>query len=168
MRKLAEEGVVMPVPAGITSMGAAAYNCGTTVLTFNNPRPHVGGQRPTLTRNFIVYLELAMQAKHDAKIQGYCRSIHVAPRTTDGTQVTYAGPAATALAPGGFYRTRAATAANVVKNQMVTRWQGGTTFVPGTRVDASVQAHVQADGYRYEVSYWYDGNDIYVLFHTYP
>jgi hypothetical protein len=56
---------------------------------------------------------------------------------------------------------------------MIARWQqpqapGTSAFTVGTRVDAAVQMQLQQDGYQYEVSYWYDSHDIYVLFHCYP
>jgi hypothetical protein len=44
---------------------------------------------------------------------------------------------------------------------------GAAVFTPGNRVDAFVQSVMQHDGYRHEISYWYDGQDIYVLFHCY-
>jgi hypothetical protein len=123
-----------------------------------------------------------MQSKHDGIIRGYCQNIHVESRRADGTQVVHnfvTGP--TALA--GFYPGKGQVAVEVVAAQMEERWNAQTqgprapVFVrptPGAlgssraRVDASVQSQVQRDRYSYDISYWYDGPDIYVLFHCYP
>lgn len=164
----------MPIPATITSMGQAAHLCGTFPLTLPNPNPS-RESRPELTRVFHVYLELAMQAKHDALLRAYCQRIGVQGRPRAGTQVEHRSTdtAGLVLAPGGFYTERAETAADVVRDQMVSRWSqpqrpGEPVFAPGTRTDAAVQAQVQDDDYRYEISYWYDAPDVYVLFHCYP
>jgi hypothetical protein len=164
----------MPVPQAIQAMNQSAYLCGTFQLQFANPQ---GGHGPRAnpTRNFHVYLEIGMQSKHDELMRGHCQAIHVAARRQDGTQVRHAqgATAATVLAPAGFYSQKARIAADVTKNQMVARWQqpqvaGQSVFTPGVRVDAGVQMKLQNDGFQYEISYWYDGNDIYVLFHCYP
>jgi hypothetical protein len=164
----------MPVPQAIQAMNQSAYLCGTFQLQFANPH---GGQgiRAQMTRNFHVYLEIGMQSKHDELMRGHCQAIRVQARRQDGTQVPHSrgATAATVLAPGGFYSQKARIAANVVKDLMIARWQqpqvaGQAAFTPGTRVDAGVQMKLQSDGFQYEISYWYDGNDIYVLFHCYP
>jgi hypothetical protein len=153
-------------------MGASAYDCGVIQHQFANPNA-AGGGRAQLTRSFHVYLELTMQSKHDRLIYGYCLAHQVEGRRQDGTQIP-ATAGATALARlGGFYVTRAQTAAAAAAAHMVGRWQapqvqGRQVFRQGERVDAAVQAVQQADGYYYELSYWYDGTDIYVLFHCYP
>jgi hypothetical protein len=163
----------MPIPAEITGMNQAAKLVGTFPLQFNNPNPRTAG-RAQLTRTFHVYLEVAMQAKHDALMRGYCQRIGVQGRPQAGSQITGHGTNADAvLGNGGFYEARAQTAADAVKTQMVARWgqqqqQGQQVFTPGQRVDAAIQSQVQNDNYRYEISYWYDGDDVYVLFHCYP
>ena len=162
----------MAVPRAITDMGASAHDCGDFDLTFDNPKEDASAGRTQLTRSFHVYLELAMQAKHDQIISGYCRTVDVQPRKQDGAQVKNSG-ANGAAALAGFYVTKAETAAEVAKDHMVKKWanqaQGAApVFTPGVRVDAAVQNTVQSDDYSYEISYWYDGQDIYVLYHCYP
>jgi hypothetical protein len=166
----------MPVPAGITSMGISAHRLATITRQFNNPSAQAAAGRAQLTRNFLVYLELAMQAKHDALMRGYCQSIGVVGRAQDGTQVRHAANATAngVLTGAGFYGQKAGIAADIARDHMVAKWRqtasipGQAVFTPGTRVDASVQMQVQSDGFQYEVSYWYDEQDIYVLFHCYP
>ena len=160
----------MPVPHEITNMLDTVQLCGTFPRTFGNPKPAPGTTRTQITKTFRVYLELVMQAKHDVLISGHCKSLKLTPRRTDGSQITHRGaPTATALlGAGGFYEARAGQATDTVLAQMITKWQGGTTFTVATRVDASVQGVVQTDGYRYELSYWYDNADVYILFHCYP
>jgi hypothetical protein len=151
-------------------MGTSAKNLTPQPIqiTFNNPHPHAGGQRATLTRNFYVYLELTMQCKHDGLLRGYCPSIGVVARKKDGTQVQYADATPqTALA--GFYTQKARIAAEVACDHMAGKWRRAVApvFTPGTRVDASVQNQVQHDRHQYKLSHRYDGQDIYVLFHVY-
>jgi hypothetical protein len=164
----------MPVPQEIFNMHQAAHLCGQFPLQFPNPQGGAGA-RAQITRNFHVYLEIGMQSKHDALMRGYCNQIHVVSRREDGTQVKHAAgaTAGTVLQAGGFYAQKAGIAANIIKTQMAARWQqvqvpGQSVFTPGHRVDAGVQSQIQTDRYRYEISYWYDGQDIYVLFHCYP
>lgn len=163
----------MPVPKAITDMGKSAYACGDFQLTFDNPNESATHGRSRLTRNFHTYLELTMQAKHDELMRGYCRAIDVEGRRKQGAQVTYAQSTTAQAALAGFYRGKAAIAANVVLGQMAEKWRtqstpGQEVFTTGVRVDAGVQSETQDDGYGYEISYWYDGQDIYVLFHCYP
>jgi hypothetical protein len=160
----------MPVPQAITQMGASAHLCGTFPLPFNNPKA-TAANRTQLTRNFLVYLEVAMQSKHDANMRAYCNTVNVAPRRADGTQVKSGADGPQALAV--FYVIKSRTAAEVTRDQMVQKWQSqGNTetdvFTPGVRVDASIQKKVQTDNFQYEISYWYDNQDIYVLHHCYP
>lgn len=162
----------MPVPKAITAMGKSAHFCGDFPLTFDNPNDPATGGRSRLTRNFHVYLELTMQAKHDALIRGYCQKIKVEGRREDGAQVRHAKGATAETALAGVYGEKAEIAATVVLAQMIEKWQksvpGREVFTPGVRVDAAMQSETQSDGYGYEISYWYDGDDIYVLFHCYP
>ena len=115
-----------------------------------------------------------MQAKHDAVIGAHCRTLKLQPRATDGTQIRHGIPNATGLQVlAAFYRTAAQVAAEVARDHMIARWRlpqrpGQSTFTPGERVDAAVQMQVQRDGNQYELSYWFDSLDIYVLFHVYP
>lgn len=164
----------MPVPVAISSMRQSANLNGRFPITFPTPKKAEDG-RTQITRNFHVYLELTMQCKHDPLMIGYCHQINVIARAQDGTQVrhTPGSTAASVLAPGGFYAQRALKAADVTKTIMVAKWgkpqlPGRPVFTPGKREDASVQMDIQSDGYQYEISYWYDGPDIYVLYHVYP
>lgn len=163
----------MPVPKTITDMGKSAHNCGTFPLTFDNPNEPATSGRSQLTRNFHVYLELTMQAKHDELMRGYCRKIDVEGRPKKGAQIPHAKTTTAEAALAGFYVDKAAIAADVVLKQMAEKWRtqstpGQEVFTPGVRVDAAVQSETQSDGYGYEISYWYAGNDIYTLFHCYP
>ena len=161
----------MPLPAALAAMGISAYHTADVSLPLSNPKAGTAG-RTTLNRNFRVYLEVAMQAKHDANMRSYCDGAGIAKRSMAGTQVPNSG-ANGAAALQGFYKTKSTVAATVARDQMQTKWaaqgpNGPLVFTPGTRVDASVQRVLQADGFRYEVSYWYDVQDIYVLYHCYP
>ncbi len=162
----------MPVPAAILGMGVSAHNCGNIQRVFANPRGGAGG-RVNLTRTFHVYLELTMQAKHDQLIAGYCHTVGAVARRQDGTQVRHPPRTTAVAALAGFYVLKAGVAADVTVANMTGRWQrqavgGAPVFTPGVRVDAGVQNQVQNDRYQYEISYWYDGDDIYVLYHCYP
>ena len=163
----------MPIPAAITNMGISVHNCGAFERTFNNPKHPSAGKRAELTRTFRAYLELTMQSKHDSVIRGECQRLGVQWRNANHSQITHNQGATADQVLSNFYAQRAGTAADVVRDQMVTRWQrpqaeGQVVFTVGVRVDAAVQRDAQADGYRYEISYWYDGQDSYVLFHSYP
>lgn len=168
----------MSVPAAITSLGKAAYDCGTFTIQFDNPNPGRESRRE-LARDFHVYLEVAMQAKHDAVMRGYCQQIGAQARRQDGTQVQHRPGETAESALRGFYTERAAVAAQAVKDQMVSRWEeaqpeGRPEFRSGERVDAAIQNQVQEDGFQYEISYWYEtrepaaSREVYVLFHCYP
>lgn len=165
----------MPVPHAILSMQQAAHLCGQFPLQLPNPKASLES-RAQLARNFHVYLEVGMQSKHDAVMQAYCKQINVEPRRPDGTQVDHpkGTTAQTILAPAGFYGVKARVAAEVARNHMLKVWQQQSplsqqpAFKPETRIDAGVQKQLQSDLYRYEVSYWYGGPDVYVLFHCYP
>lgn len=172
----------MPVPTPIVAMRQAAHLCGTFPLTFANPHP--GGGRAQITRNFIVYLEIGPQSKHDALMRGECQRLNVEGRPEAGTQIAHARGvnAATALAPGGFYAQRGQTAAGLAKDRMVLMWQqqpvgGNPVFQDHNtgagpnryhREDVGGQNVRRNDGYCYESSFWYEGQTIYVLFHCYP
>ena len=168
----------MPTPHGITSMGASARALAAIALAAGPQGARAGGN----IRTFHPYLELTMQSKHDAVVRGYCQQVGVTHRPQKGSQCNH-NHATGDQAFAGYYNLRAQVAAEVVKAQMEGRWinqpQGARTPVftrvtPGalgstqSRVDASVQNTVQRDNHQYDISYWYDGPDIYVLFHCYP
>ena len=171
----------MAIPAAILIMGRSAHLCGSFPLQVNNPKPDppkvVNGvptpaPRTQLARNFHVYLELTMQAKHDANMRGYCNTVQVVGRPQAGEQIRDSGLSGT-VALTGFYVVKSRMAAEVTRDQMIKRWKAqkpgaGPVFIPGVRVDASIQNEVQTDNYQYELSYWYDNQDIYVLYHCYP
>lgn len=159
----------MPVPAAIITMGASAHCVGRYLLQFHNPKVMQGG-RAQLTRNFIAYLEVAMQAKHDILLSGYCRTIGFDPRRSDGTQITHrrGTTAAQVLGMGGFYAQRGAIASEATLRSMLGKWTANETLNIGTRYDPAVLSRVQRDRYQYDISYWYDVQDIYVLFHCTP
>jgi hypothetical protein len=158
----------MPVPAAILQMGRSAHLCGAFALPVNTPSM----PRAQLTRNFHVYLELTMQSKHDANMRAYCQTVQVEGRRQDGNQVPNSGangPAALAI----FYVTKSQKAAEVTRDLMMKKWKlqkagAPNVYTPGVRVDASIQKDVQSDNYQYEISFWYDNQDIYVLYHCYP
>lgn len=159
----------MPPPADLLAMGLSAHRAPPIQLTVANP--HGVGGRATLQRTFHVYLELTMQCKHDAALSGYCRRLGVVTRATAGTQVNHGTTAELALA--GYYTTRARSADMVAWAAMTVRWNQPQvamrpTFERGRRYDAAMQRVVQPDGHRHEVSYWYDGDEVYVLYHAYP
>jgi hypothetical protein len=164
----------MPVPAEIQSMGKSVHLCGTFRRTFANPWPSEG--RRLLERDFQVYLEVGMQAKHDGLMREYCIANKLGGRRAQESQVAHeAGTTMEqALAADGFYAKKARIAAEIVLTQMSRKWKaqpqgpGPAVFTLGKRVDASVQGDKQPDGYQYEISYWYDSQYIYVLFHCYP
>jgi hypothetical protein len=161
----------MAIPVAITSMGRAAQRVSMLTLTFANPS--AGGRM--ISKTFYAYLEVGMQSKHDVLMRGYCDLVHVVKRDTDGNQVPHprGTTAAGALGPGGLYDVKGRKAADVVLTQMKEKWAkpqvaGTSVFTANTRVDASVQKVIQSDNYRYEVSYWYQDDGVYVLFHCYP
>ena len=154
----------MPVPKQISSMGAAAHFCGTFREQFQNPQ-QPQGSRGQLERRFDVYLEVAMQSKHDPLMRAHCNAIGVTGRRQDGTQLNTGANIAAALS--GFYVQRATTAARLARTQMTERWAGGHTFIAGAAVHAMVQSVVQLDGFQYELSYWYCTTETYILFHCY-
>lgn len=161
----------MPIPPALAAMGISAYHTADISLPLTNPKAATAS-RITLSRVFRVYLEVAMQAKHDANMRSYCDGMGIAKRNRDGSQVSNSG-ATGAAALQTFYRTKSTIAATIARDGMQTKWgaqgaNGAPVFTPGTRVDASVQRMLQTDGFRYEVSYWYDVQDIYVLYHCYP
>jgi hypothetical protein len=151
-------------------MGTAAHHLGTEQRTFLNPRGGAGG-RVSLTRTFHVYLELTMQAKHDAAIRGYCNSMRLQSRGISGTQVTTNWNSG--LAAVNWYQQKGTIAIDAAREHMAARWReqlptAAAVFRPGIRVDAAIQQMRQGDDFHYEVSYWYDGNETYVAFHCYP
>lgn len=161
----------MPVPNTITNMGNAAYQLPNINKTINNPKDP--GTRPTLTYTLHPYLEVACQSKHDATMRGYCLQNHIQPRPQAGSQVPNPNNWTANQMLSNFYPARAETAADVVMAKvsaaLAKNTPAGTVAIPiGQQIDAAVQAIMQADGYRYELSYWYDTRDIYLLFHCYP
>lgn len=162
----------MAIPQEILDMNEAAHLCGTFDHQFPNPNRDEGS-RAVVKLRFHVYLEVVMQSKHDWVLRGYCQKIKAVCREEKGTQVPHPKDATVEDVLGEFYAQRASMAADVVENQMRDRWekaqkQGDSVFPPGVQVNAAVQRHVQEDDYQYEISYWYEKPDVYVLFHCYP
>jgi hypothetical protein len=149
-------------------MRHSAHYCGAVQFPFANPNPgvHPGPQRTNLTRTFHPYLELTLQSKHCNFLRGYCQQHNVESRRRDGTQVPE--HTAACLAAGGFYEAKGRVLAAAIRDQMIQKWRNGTTFTPGVQVMAAIQMQRQSDGYCYEAGYWYDGQNIYILFHCYP
>lgn len=162
----------MPLPLEIRQSGDASYNCGNYYIGISNPKRQQG-ERATIYKNFKAYLELEMQSKHDQWVSGYCHSLQLSPRKQDGSQITHKKNATKQDVLDGFYNEKGRTASDVVVDIMKEKWSkptqsGESEFEQGKRYDAAVQKKKQSDNYRYEISYWYDVKDIYVLFHCYP
>lgn len=163
----------MGIPTTISSMGKAAYKLPDISKSIINPKS--AGTRTTLDYTLHPYLEVAFQSKHDATLYGYClrKDVNVKPRGTDGNQVPNKKNLTADQMLSDFYPERAQTAAEIVMQKVSAALTkdtptGSVAIRVGVQIDAAVQAIVQTDNYRYEVSYWYDTRDIYLLFHCYP
>lgn len=162
----------MPLPQKIQQLGQSAHKCGDFPRLFNNPAQQANAGRAQINRTFHVYLELCMQSKHDQLLSGYCKSLKLQPRKQQQTQIIHHGATAASVL-AGFYQQRAIVAADIARDEMIAKWrvgaaEGESVFTKGAQVDAAVQMDIQPDGYQYELSYWYDGPDVYVLYHCSP
>lgn len=158
----------MPIPKLISDTGKGYHHVGDYELKFKNPNQNTEN-RETLTRTFSAYLELQFQSKHDALIGGYCRSINIDPRRSDGSQIRHGSNAKAEDVLKGFYKEKGKIAADATLEQMIQTWKKGGHFKDGEQINAAIQRDVQSDDYQYEISYWYySGGEIYVLFHCYP
>jgi hypothetical protein len=129
--------------------------------------------RANVTKTFHAYLELYFQGKHDKKIITYCQSNKIECRTTDGTQVER--PKKDSSDIFEFYREKGQIACENASREMTEAWvsekkakTNNTVFVRGEKNVIAVQGVAQRDKYGYDVSFWYDGSEVYVTFHCYP
>src|SRR5215471_18563973 len=81
-------------------------------------------RKTTTTKTFIAYLEVGMQAKHDKKIQGYCKQNDIVGRATDGTHCPYTN----VNNPVAFYREKRMVASKVFSRIMRYKWAKATVY----------------------------------------
>jgi hypothetical protein len=157
----------MAVPNDINS--TAFQPLANVAIGYANPRVTTG-PRAQLQKNFFPYLELTMQSKHDGFLRGYCQSIRVTGRAQDGNQVGHG--LTTAPAVWTFYAGLSAVICDRVIQHMIARWRsaptGGNVSIQTGQVFLAQQKIIQSNGYRYEASYYYQPEGIYVPFHCYP
>lgn len=186
----------MPFPAALANAKLAYKALGRVDLSVRTANPETRINRETKQREanpranvdkvFFPYLELTMQAKHDGEIRGYLQahntrekekkaknknydSNEIDIRKQDGSQV----PSGSTANDFAFYRACGVIAAEICSEKMTEKWQSNqninnTVFVHGARNDCSVQSETQRDDYSYEVSFYYEPDGIYVVFHCYP
>lgn len=127
-------------------------------------------QRTTTSKTFHAYLELDYQAKHDKKIQAYCKEHDIGWRETDDDQVRR--PKNDPENIFAFYRDKGEIASEAVAEHMRQKWANNTgnntVFVRGQKNSQGFQRKTQSDGYGYDISFWYYSHEVYVAFHCYP
>lgn len=157
----------MAVPNDIASKAFQPLT--NLAIGYANPRVQ-NGPRAQLQKNFLPYLELTMQSKHDVFLRGYCVTIGVTRRAADGNQVVHG--LTTAAAVWTFYAGLSAVICDRVIQHMINRWSsapvGGNASIQTGQVFLAQQKVIQSNGYRYEASYYYEPEGIYVPFHCYP
>jgi hypothetical protein len=164
--------LTMPVPQAILDQGNNYHKTNVITIEFDAPRAGQGaGAAPRhLAKRFHCYVELYFQAKHSNLIRGYCDSKKIARRNDTGEMCVEGQTAEVALGASGFYAARSRTAADIVYHDMRRKWagpQGPGSIIGAGRHDCGVQKHIQADGFQYEVSYYYNG-EAYLFYHVYP
>lgn len=161
----------MHVPKAILDQGKNFHL--TSIITKEFAAPRAGqakGGKRHLTKRFHCYVELYFQAKHSYLIRGYCDSKGIPRRSDTGEMCVENETAEVALGANGFYAARSRTAADTVYHDMCRKWagpQGAGPIIGSDRQDCGVQKIVQADGYQYEVSYFYNG-EAHLFYHVYP
>lgn len=160
--------MIMPIPNVLTDV-TSYYPIGLQEQTFQNPNVH--GTRQNITRIFHPYLETYFQSKHDFVVRYYLMRNAWSYRNEAGNQIIHGQGVTFEQAIANFYINRAATAIQIVERQLVTGWGTNranvSVFPLGQHQYAAIQRILQPDGYRYELSYWYDGSDVYLSFHCY-
>jgi hypothetical protein len=160
----------MPIP-GVLNDPITYGQVWTGVLTVGqnvrNPQ-RAGG---VVTKTFRAYVENYEQSAHDRAMAAYVQRLGGRPRSPHRAQVN---PANNNPMPLAYYATHGQVASGLVAAEMQQRWTaaaaaGGnaTVFQPGQARTLTVQGIRQPDGYHYEVTMWYDVNDVYVAFHCY-
>lgn len=158
----------MPVPAAITNQGSNLVHVRQiTSLPFAAPNPGNGGMARQITKTVECYIELDFQAKHSANVRSHCSSNNLNQRNSNGTQVNDGSSFNNSIAQNGFYYQRSQTVSEIVIEHIQKEWKKSNHIANIDRKDCCVQSKVQNDGFRYEVSYYYD-NEIYAFFHCYP
>ena len=152
----------MPVPNQLAS--AFYYPVWNGALAVQSADQHGGRNK---TKTFFAYLEVGDQCKHDNSMRGYCLRNNVTARRTQDTQVRPANNGNFA-----YYQARGQVACRRVARFMHDRWTANTVnsqvFDSAGSETLTVQGEVQSDGWHYEMTMYYRGNDVHVAFHCYP
>ena len=142
----------------------------TESKTFEAPKSKQDGSKRQVTKTFKAYVELGYQSKHDEHVRAYCMAKGIEKRNKDGTQVPgydyNAAQGAKDIAT--FYKDRGETAIDVALADLKKEWGKDKTFADQEKKIMAVQAKTQDDGWKYDMSFYYCGNEIYVTYHTYP
>lgn len=161
----------MPVPTALTTQ--SYIHVWTGNLNVAGKPINAGGViTPGKIKNkqFITYVEISEQGAHDPAMRSLAqkRGLAVRPMHRGRVNPNNGGNADTAHA---YYPTHGQMAASLVGAEMTTRWTNNTTnnkvFVRGQASTLTIQGIVQNNGHCYEVTMWYDVNDVYVAFHCY-
>ncbi|MBL8898370.1 MAG: hypothetical protein JNM84_12110 [Planctomycetes bacterium] len=161
----------MPIPNDLTGNNAEKFaevwrgQLGVTGGT----RQKSGGTSRVLQKNFITYIEIFEQTAHDAGLRGFAQQRGIQPRRAHTGQVS---PANTGNNPLTYYETHGQEAAAMVGEYINEKWNQTVTtnnnyFVQRAKNTLASQAEIRPNGFSYEITMWYDGNDIYVAFHCY-
>lgn len=159
----------MPIPPALTNKTLYGQ-CWTGRLTVG-PNVRDPG-RGIVTKNFTAYVENYEQSAHDAQIAKYIKRLGGGSRSPHRAQVRPANNSSTT--PLVYYATHGEMASKLAAAELQRGWttaaaagSTATVFPAGQAKALTVQGVRQTNGFNYEVTMWYDGDDIYVAFHCY-
>lgn len=160
----------MPVPADLSGKNEPMFaNVWTGTLGVAGA-VRTGGYAPRmLQKRFITCIEIFEQTAHDAGLHGFAKERKITPRRAHKGQVAPANNGADRLA---YYAVHGQEAAAMVAEYMTATWNAtvntnNNCFVQKARNTLASQGMVRHNGFSYEITMWYDGNDVYVAFHCY-
>jgi hypothetical protein len=128
-----------------------------------------GSRQRVKQKTFITYIEVFEQTAHDAGLHAFAKQRNIDPRRAHRGKVQ---PDNTGANPLAYYATHGQMAAAMVADFMTAKWEetvrgNSNVFVQKAKQTLTSQGQVQSNGFCYDVTMWYAGNEVYVAFHCY-
>lgn len=160
----------MPIPKDLDGKNANKYAevwrgqlnvTGATRSSRTSPR--------IFSKTFITYIEIFEQTAHDSALNGFAQRRGIEPRRAHRGQVA---PANNANNPLPYYAAHGQHAASMAGAFITGKWEqtvnaNTNTFVQNSKQTLTSQSQRQPNGFCYDITLYYEGNEIYVVFHCY-
>ncbi|MGH7050823.1 MAG: hypothetical protein ACREE5_09285 [Acetobacteraceae bacterium] len=120
-------------------------------------------------KTFITYIEIYEQTAHDSALNGFAQQRRIEPRRAHRGRVA---PANNANNPLPYYVAHGQHAASMVSAFITGKWEqtvngNSNTFVHSSKQTLTSQSQRQPNDFYYEITMYYEGTEIYVVFHCY-